>query len=167
MAALPVVLALAGGAIGAVGAVQNARAQNAAAKFNAQVAEQNSVIAGQQGAIERDAMRKRAYMQLSQIRANAGASGLGDSVSALDVLGQSAADATYDDLNQQWQTKLKQTGFANDASLSRAQGKAAMQSGYLSAASTLLSAGAQAYTLNRVAGGGGGYTGSTARSGSM
>lgn len=148
-AALPYIAAAAGVA-GAAGTIINAKAAKDAANFNRRVSEQNSVIAGQQGQVAAELQRKKAYMAISQLRANAGASGSALDGSALDILGESASNAAFDQLNLDYQTKLQQRGFRNDANLYGAQEKNALGAGtYLSAAAQLGAGASNAYMLSR------------------
>lgn len=143
-------IAAAAGVAGAAGTIINAKATRDAANFNRQVADQNAQIAGDQGRMAADAQRRKAYMALSNIRANQGASGVGLEGSALDILGESAANAAYDQLNIGYQTDLQKRGFRNDSSLAKAQSANALGAGtYLSAASQLGAGASNAYMLSR------------------
>ncbi|MBX9719498.1 MAG: hypothetical protein K2X36_11755 [Microbacteriaceae bacterium] len=143
-------IAAAAGVTGAAGIIINAKAERDAANFNRQVTDQNAQIAGDQGRMAADAQRRKAYMALSNIRANQGSSGIGLEGSALDILGESAANAAYDQLNIGYQTELNKRGFRNDSSLSKAQAANALGAGtYLSAASQLGAGASNAYMLSR------------------
>lgn len=148
-AALPYIAAAAGVA-GAAGTIINAKAQKDAANFNRQVAEQNSVIAAQQGQVALEQQRRKAYTALSALRANAGASGASIEGSALDILGESASNAAFDELNLGYQTELQKRGFGNEVNLAGTAAKNAMGPGtYLSAAAQLGSGASNAYMLSR------------------
>lgn len=86
---------------------------------------------------------------IGSARAQYGASGVEqDSGSPLDVLQQSARNAELDRQTIIYKGKLRAWGYQEQAQLDKYQGDLAMDSGYLSAASTVLQAGAKAYGMS-------------------
>lgn len=138
-------------AVSAVGAITGAISQSRAAKFNAQLAERNAVIAGQQTQAELAMQRRHAAKAIGGMRAAYGASGVAMEGSPLDVLEDSVAQAELERQNIGYQGVLRAQGYQVDASLSRAGARNAAAGGYMNAASSLLSGGAQIYGLKNSA----------------
>lgn len=138
----PVTLAILGGASGglqAFGAVSEGNAAKAAADYNARQAEEAAMLTRAQGAENERRVRAIARKQIGETQANIGASGLSFDGSALDILGESAANAELDALNTRYDAESKAAAYRNSASLQRMQGKMAQTSGYIRGASAVLS----------------------------
>lgn len=150
-AAIPYVLA-ASAVVSAVSAIRQGNAAEAAANFNAQIAEQNAVAARQQSAAQAKQIERENYMRLGSIRAaqgkSGGASGEG---SVLDVLAYSAAQGELDKQNAVYGGEMSARGYTNTASLDRYRGDTALTAGYMKAGTELLSGASSAYTsYNRI-----------------
>lgn len=121
-------------AVGAAGAIQQGNANAQAADYNAAVARQNSDIAMQQGVAASEAQKRDAERKIGSMIANYGASGVSaGSGSPLDVLADSAAMSTLDNLTVKYNYALKAAGFTNQATLAGMQAKNARTSGILNA----------------------------------
>jgi hypothetical protein len=168
------VVGAAGTIMGAMGAMQSGNAARAAGDYNAQIAENNKVIAERQasdalarGKIAEDEQRRKTMAIKGAQRAALGASGVAlDSGSALDILGDTAAFGELDALTirsnadrEAYGYRVQGMNFEAEAGLARAGGKAAQTAGMIGAGATLLSGAAGVgdrwYARNRGIGGGG------------
>jgi hypothetical protein len=150
------VLAVAGTAMQAIGQVRQGQAAKAAADYNAQVANNNAIVAEQQAQSQAMVQGRRATMQNGGLLANMAANGVdvGEG-SPLDILSQSAANAEMDRQNIIYNGRVKAQSLRNQAQLDTFQGETAQQNGWMSAAGTLLSGGSKAWGMSQ------GGTGST------
>ena len=137
-----------GGMIAAGGAEEAANAKSAAYNFNAQVDEQNAQIYLQQGrqqAVQDERSKQQAQ---GQVIAAAGASGVTEGGSALDVLSDVAGQHELQKQYDIYQSKLKARGAQNKATLARFGSSEAQIAGQTQAASDLIggaTSGAQTY----------------------
>jgi hypothetical protein len=165
MAQAAAAMQAAGGMVKAGGDIYQGNAAGAAADYNAQMADQNAVLARQQAAEEARRASIVAAKHIGQISADAGASGVAHEGSVLDVLRESAANAELNRRTILSQGDYKAYGFESNARLDRFHGHVARVSGYLNAAGDLLGAGGKAYGMGggggagAPSGGGGGYGG--------
>lgn len=144
-------LAIAGAAVSAIGAIQKGQADAGAAKYNATIARQNSVVALQQGEAAVQAQNRDARRRLGSMKALYGAAGVeGDTGSPLDVLADSTRMAELDALTTQYNYQLKSQGFDDQAALDDSNAKNSRTASYLNATSSLLNSGAGA--MNRSGG---------------
>lgn len=165
MATLPImaVIAIATAAVGAIGAVQQGKAQAAsykseqqAANYNATIQAQNATVARQQANAREEAQRRQARQVLGEQRAALSQAGIGLGGSAADVYGQSATNAELDALNIRYEGDLQARGLLAQSQLSTYEGKvagmnaASARSGsYWNAASSLLAGASSAYGYTR------------------
>ena len=117
-------LATAGSGLGALSAVQQGRAGQAAANYNAEVA-------GAEAASRERAQRDEAERRLGSIRSQLGKSGATTAGTPLLVLAESAANAEIDALNTRASGGLQQT-------LYRSSGRNARTAGTIRAGTSLL-----------------------------
>jgi hypothetical protein len=145
---------IAGAAFSAYGAIRAASAEKAAANYQRQVADNNATASRQAAVADERRQRMLASKQLGQMRANYAASGLSMDGSPEDVLADSATNAELDVLIIRSNGENRARGYQSDSNLSRMRGDSAAESGYLSAAGTLLGGAAKTYdhyqSLNRV-----------------
>jgi hypothetical protein len=151
--AIGLIAGLAGTAVSAVGMIQQGRQQNQAAKYQAQVDENNATRAGysaiqaqeqaQREAGDIAAQRRRV---LSQNIASASRSGLGIGGSVVDVMTDTALQAEQDIQMAIYRGDTSAYNYANEAASSRSNAKFSRMSGrnavrgsYLSAGGSLLS----------------------------
>lgn len=125
-------------AVGVVGKITQGNAASSADTFNADVANQNAQIAADQGKLQLQQQQVDAYRKLGAIKAAYGASGVTSSGSPLDVLADSYTQSELDANTIIYNSKIKQTGYQNTASLDTYKAGADKQAGYMSAASTAL-----------------------------
>lgn len=139
MAYVAAAAAIIGAGVSAYGAIQQGKAANNAAKYNAQVLENNAQMARDRAALEEIRARQVGKLSLSKARAAIGASGVTAEGSPLDALSFSAQNAEQDALLVRHAGEVEATNYTNDAALQRYQGKQAKKASYLSAGSELLS----------------------------
>lgn len=144
IAAVTAVAAVAAAGVSAVGSIRQGQAAEAAGDYNAKVATNNAISAEQAGAEQANRMEAVHRRQIASAAAAAGASGGDLTGSTIDVMADLAGQAKLDEETARWQARTRSAGFANDAVLSRFQGRQALQSGYVQAGSTLLSGAARA-----------------------
>lgn len=160
MCELTTILAIGSTLIGAAGAVQQGKAANASAKYNAQVAEMNATLSERRAkdALERgaaDEQRKRT--EVSRIRGAQVAAMAANGVdinfgSPLDTIVDTAVLGELDALTirtnaarESYDFRVQAVNGRADAALSRMNGKAAQTAGYLGAAGTLLGGAGKAF----------------------
>lgn len=135
--AIPFIM-LAGAAVSAYGAVSQANAQKQAAQFNAALNERNAVVATQQASSEAARIQRSASRVQGSMIAGLGASGMTVEGSALDALGDSAAQAQLDIETVKYRGRLQAMGYHSNAQLDQMQGDTAQEQGYYRAASEVL-----------------------------
>jgi len=116
---------LAASAVSAVGAIQQGKAENSAAQFNAQSARMEAES-------RENAQRAQAKQQLGSIRAGVSKSGATMEGTPLAVLSESAANAEIDALNTRYSGQ-------REAALYESRGRNAKTAGYMRAGTSLLS----------------------------
>lgn len=147
------VASVAGAGIGALGAIQSARAQSASAKYNAQVqqnnaqiAKQNATWAAQAGEAQAGASQMKTRAVVGGIIANQAASGVDlTRGSSLDVRSSARELGELDAINIRSNAAREAYGYETNASsftaqsqLDKFQSGAAMSSGYVNAGGTIL-----------------------------
>ncbi len=137
-------IAIAGAAIGAIGAIRQGQAAQAAAEFNAKVAENNASSAKLQAKEEERRHRIVARKRIGATRAAIGASGISLEGSPLDVLEENAANAELDALTIRHAGEVANIDFLNRARVERFKGRQAKTNSFFNAGSTLLLGGASA-----------------------
>ena len=146
--AIPLLM-LAGGAMAAMGAMQQAKAQAEASNYNAALSERNAITARGQADADVAAFRQQTTLREGSLIAGYGASGVTEEGSPLEVLGMSAANAKRDELMIHYKGELASMGYQETATLNRMQGSRAIEGGNYQAASSLLtgmSGGMSSYT---------------------
>lgn len=139
------IIAVAAAAVSAYGAIQQGQAAKQQAKFNATVAQQNAQAARANSVMQQEQQQRETYKRLGAIRANQGASGGTMEGSALDVLGETAAQSELEKQNLAYRGEMQVRGHTNTASLDLMQGKQAAKAANIQAAGTLLQAAGTAY----------------------
>lgn len=136
-AAIPVMM-VAGAAISAYGAMQQAKATSQAATFNANLNEQNAQASLQQATVAAIAHRREAAQAHGSLIAKYGAAGVTSDGSPTDVLRMSVENASLDEQTLLYRGRVKATGYMNAATLDRQAADVATEQGYYGAASSLL-----------------------------
>lgn len=135
--AIPIMM-VAGAAISAAGAMQQARAQSSASEYNAQLAERNAILARSQTEADTAVFRQQAELKQGSLIAAYGASGVTGEGSPADILAMSAANAKRDENMIRYKGDLTAMGYRETAVLDRMQGRQAIEGGNYAAASSLL-----------------------------
>ena len=140
-------------AVGVVSSIQQVKAQQKQADYQAKVAQRNQELAEQQASAERmagyeeaQATRRKAATLIGAQRAAAGASGAAvDIGSNLDLQADTAAQGEMDAINaynkgldSAYNSQIQAWNYGQQAEGYKMQGQAAKQAGYLNAASTAL-----------------------------
>ncbi|WP_282609471.1 hypothetical protein [Pelagibius sp. Alg239-R121] len=125
-------------AVGALGAIQGARASAAASEFNAKIADNNAIIAEQNAAADEKRQRRSASRQTAGSRAAIAAAGVTLEGSPLEVLEDQALEAELDALNLRYGGRLQATNFRSQAQLDRSAARNAKTQGFISAGTSLL-----------------------------
>ena len=141
--AIPIMM-VAGAAISAAGAMQQARAQSSASEYNAQLAERNAILARSQTEADLSVFRQQAELKQGSLIAAYGASGVTSEGSPADILAMSAANAKRDENMLRYKGDLTAMGYQETAVLDRMQGRQAIEGGNYAAASSLLTGGGNA-----------------------
>lgn len=136
---------LAGTALQATGAIAQGNAARGAHNYNAEANEQNARVAQEQAAIDAWRVSQRGRQSEGDLRAGIGASG-GSIEESIDVLRMSIAHAKLDEETVRYQGLVQATGLRSNAALSRQAGAIAQRTGYLNAASSILTGAGQAGT---------------------
>ena len=150
---------LAGTAISAYGQFQQGRQESAEAKFRAQVASNNAIIAGEnadialeKGRAEARDVRLKTAQRIGSQRAQLAAQGFDVSEgTSIDILGDTAALGELDVLrveadaaNQARDFEIQAGGFEAEATLGRFAAKGAKRAGTIGAVSTLITGASRA-----------------------
>jgi hypothetical protein len=134
MTGIETALLVAGTAISAVGAIQQGQAAKSAANYNADLQRRNASITMQQASENARRQERLNRKRLSTKRNN---------MASMDVLEDDAKEAELERLSIIYQGEIGAQTSNLDASLFEARGKSAEQSGYMTAAGTLLEGGAK------------------------
>jgi len=132
VAAIPMLVQVAVGAaaaISAYGAYQQGQAAKQAAKFNANVAQQNAAAARANSLMQQQQQQRENYKRLGALRVAQAAAGGTAEGSFLDVLGESAAQGELERQNIAFRGEMEARGYTNTATLDLMQGKQAAKAG--------------------------------------
>lgn len=143
------------GALGFVGQMQAASAQEAQYDYERQVAERNQILAQQDreqairtSQIEAEELRSKNRRKLSSIRAAYGSSGLELSGSPLEVLSDSAIEMALDERRVEYEGEvtaregaIRILGLQDDANAARASASNASKAGVIGGVTSLVNAG--------------------------
>jgi len=141
-AAIPLIMlavTVASTAMSAVSQMQQAKAQESAADYNAKLNKRNADIALQQGAADAEAQRRQNIMRFGAARAAYGAAGVTGDGSPLDVLESSAINMELDRQTILRNAKLKSMGYGESATLDEMSGANAKSAGQSGAVGIILS----------------------------
>lgn len=132
-------LAALGTGVSAISAIQQGQAQSDAAKYNAQVAENNAIAARQKATFDEQMRREQLARVQAQARANIGKGGGEFTGSALDIMAENAAAAELDALAIRYGGETRATGLQAQAVVDRSQADSARVGGYFGAGAKILS----------------------------
>ncbi len=162
----PISWVMIGGAgVAAAGAMAQGQAQASAARYNAALAERQSVAISAQVANQVARQRQEAEMTQGTLLAGYGASGVStDDGSPMDVLRMSIANAKLDEHNLIYRGQSERLGLADSATLDRMRATTAESQAGFNAASSLLTGAGNAWYSRTVANSRSGKTGVTTES---
>lgn len=143
LAVVSTVATLASAVTGYSAARQEGASQAAAARYNAEQAQEQAAITQTQTAADVERQRRENLVRTGQAVAASGAGG-GLSGSALDVIASNIQQQELDILNIQQQGKLKERSLLQQAGLDLATAKTAKRTSSVKAAGALLGGTAQA-----------------------
>jgi hypothetical protein len=144
MAVAVPILMYASAALAAYGAIQQGKADQAAATFNAITSMQDASMARSEALLQAQQTQRENVMRIGAIRANQGASGGTAEGSFLDVVGDVAKQGELERQYQIYRGEAAARGHTNTATLDFAQGRAANDASVTRAGSELLGGGARA-----------------------
>ena len=132
------VMQMAGGLVGAAGAMQKAEAEAEAHNYNAEVADRNRHIIAQQTAAAVRDQRSQNKREYHAIRTIYGASHIDMSGSALDVMRDTAIEQELDVSRIKYKGKLARIQEKDTANLERMGAQSALEAGKISAISSVI-----------------------------
>jgi hypothetical protein len=132
-------IAMAGSAISAGGALMQGKQAAAMADYQAQVYKRQAEQEQQASAYEQQRERHRQELAQSAARAQVGASGVALQGSPAEVLAANARQGELDVQGMRYGSQLRSNALSTQGDISQFSGKQARQASYLAGASTLLS----------------------------
>lgn len=122
-----------GGIVSAVGAIASAQAQSASYNAQAKYAERQAMLEQQKGAYDAARTADANDRQLAQSRGAYLSSGIALEGSAVDVLQESATEASLDEQAIRFGSQIRSDNYTFEAGMARANAKAARTGGIISA----------------------------------
>ena len=138
-AAAPYIATAAAAGVSAYSSYQQGKSQEAMAKYNAAVAQQDAKQKEQEGKLAAKEIREQKRRIIATQTAGTAKSGLMSEGTPLLVNIQTAADEEYNALMTSYNAGIQANRFRSDAKLSKMQGKSARQAGNLGAGASLFS----------------------------
>ncbi len=133
------VLSVVGAGVGAYAAIQQGQAQEAAAKYNSKVAQNNAIMAQQQSSLEAARIRRKNLQIIGMQRAAQAKSGVAlDSGSAADVAYDSKVEGEMNALTALYTGKISANSSIARSKLDLLEGENAVTGSYFNAGSTIL-----------------------------
>ena len=139
-------LAVAGGLLGAYGAIKEGDAKADALEEEARASEENAIISRQAGIYDAQKQSLIAKKTIGAMKADYAASGVSsDSFDALEVLRESHTNAELDRQNIVYQSEMKAKNYSRRSKAAREGASATREAATINAFASLVSAGASAY----------------------
>jgi hypothetical protein len=136
---LSIAATLVGAGISAIGAEQQAKANAAAANYNAQVAKNASIFAQQQGVVEAEKQQREAAMVIGKDRAAAAASGIDvNSGSPLDIQADNYVTGKLNEATALNNASRNAWGYATQSNLYGMEAQSDLTAGNYNAAGALI-----------------------------
>ncbi len=132
----PVSLAIIGGVTSAAGQLYGASAQSASYKSQAAYADRQAEMTQQKGAYDANQQARQNDRQLASMRADYLNSGIALSGSAVDVLQDSATQASLDEQAIRYGSQVQSDNYRFQAGLARSNARSAQIGGYMGALAT-------------------------------
>lgn len=133
-------LPLIGAAVSMVGTLASASAQSQSYKLQAQYADRQAMMAQQKGAYDARQLGRQNDRQLARMRGQYLSSGIALEGSPLDVLTDSATEASLDEQAIKYSAQVQSDNYRFQSSMARQNARNAMTGGYLGALSTGINA---------------------------
>ncbi len=133
-------LPMLGAAVSAVGTIASAQAQASSYKMQAAYADRQAQMSQQKGAYDAAQLARQNTRQLAGMRADYLNSGIALEGSALDVLADSATQASLDEQAIKYGAQVQSDNYRFQASLARSNARSATTGGYLGALATGINA---------------------------
>lgn len=122
--------------VGAAGQIYSASAQSASYRAQAAYADRQSEMTQQKGAYDASQQARQHDRQLANMRGQYLSSGIALSGSALDVMEDSATQASLDEQAIRYGAQVQSDNYRFQAGLARSNASSAMTGGYLGALAT-------------------------------
>jgi hypothetical protein len=135
----------AGTVVSAYSAYQQGKMERDLNEYNAQIAENNKILAEQKYALDLKEHQKRYRKLLGKQRVSYVKSGVAIEGSAIDVIEEGAIDSAWQAAIMKYNKDVIKAGYTASAQRSRFVGKAAYYTGKMNAAGSLLSGGSETY----------------------
>ena len=157
LVAVAAVLAVAGAAVAAAGAIEQGKAAEKLADFESDEARKEAARARAQAAADEQASRARARRFFASQQAAAAKSGLAPVGSPLEVFAESAAEAEIDALSIRAAGGVESARLLRQGAIRKFEGKQEKRASFFKAGATLLGGASRA--AGAIAAGGGGGAG--------
>ncbi len=143
-------IASVGGAVlGAVGAVQQGNAKAAAARYNAQVKQQQAAQVMDQASVRASNESVKTRQRVAAARAGSIQNGFENSGSVVDILSTVEQQGTLEGLTAMYEGGVRAQALRSGAALDEASASNARTAGYIGAGTSILSGVSRAYTGGR------------------
>ena len=129
----PLSMTLIGAGVSAAGSIASASAQSASYKAQAAYADRQAQMAAEKGNYDANLQSRSSDRQLASMRGQYLSSGIALSGSAIDVLQDSATEASLDEQAIRYGSQVDSDNYRFQAGLARSNAKSAMTGGYLGA----------------------------------
>lgn len=136
--AISTIATIGGASIAAVGRIQEGKAAERAAKYNARIQERNMAAVRDQTSADVADSKRESRRRLAAINASYAANGIDSSTgSALDVFADQATEDALATMRIAYKGELRAQGYSEQAVLDRMKGKSVRSASYIGAASEL------------------------------
>ena len=139
----------AGTVVSAYSAYQQGKMQRDLNNYNAQIAENNKILAEQKYALDLKEHQKRYRRLLGKQRVSYAKSGVAIEGSAIDVIEEGAIDSAWQVAIMKYNRDVKKAGYTASATRSRFVGDSAYYTAKWNTAGTLLTGGSQTYNYGK------------------
>jgi hypothetical protein len=139
----------AGTAISAYGAYQQGKIQQDLNNYNAQMAENNKILADQKYALDLKEHQKRYRHLLGKQRVSYAKSGVAVEGSAIDIIEEGALASAWEIQKMKYNKDVTKAGYTASAQRSRFVGESAYYTAKWNTAGTLLTGGSAAYNYGQ------------------
>ena len=139
----------AGTVVSAYSAYQQGKMQKQLNEYNAQIAENNAILASQKYEIDKKDQLRRYRRLVGDQRVSFAKSGVMMEGSAIDIMEESALSNAWELAKMKYNADVEKAGYQASATKSRFVGESAYYAGKMNAASTLLTSGTETYQYGK------------------